>query len=181
MIILSKNSGASGVLLVLFTPLGLGNRNRGVFHGHHRLDGLLVEKNVDAPVPELVQDIGGIKFQLPKAASRQEASMCVESWRTNVSYEFRGKTKNRQNPFSSHMEDIKMRDFLTERSIATHNSRKGKSRTTSEGKIASSSDVDSEKGHLWSSPERPFTFMEIGAFDGVSESNTLLFERCLNW
>lgn len=34
---------------------------------------------------------------------------------------------------------------------------------------------------LWSTGERPRTFFEAGAYNGISESNTLIFERCLNW
>lgn len=62
--------------------------------------------------------------------------------------------KNKLSPHSRHGEDIIIFDFLSAGAIE----------------------------RMWSGGVYPVkTFIEMGAFDGVSDSNTLLFERCLNW
>ena len=60
---------------------------------------------------------------------------------------------NRQTPFSTHAEDLTaLRVVMTLRGAR-------------------------DAASLWSRG----TFVELGAFDGVTESNSQLFERCLNW
>lgn len=99
----------------------------------------------------------GSQIELPKARSRGESAACVAAWRElRKTFDLK---HFRQQPWSSNGEDLAVLDAFVAREP--------------QGLVA-----------LWSdgrSRETTRIFMEMGAFDGVTESNTLLFERCMNW
>lgn len=114
----------------------------------------LVPADLNKPVPPFVRDIDNRKLELPLANDAVDALRCVRNYtrrKHKHSSAFNGIAGNRQNPRSSNNEDL----------FAIHLFRP----TSGPGG--------------WTEPRR--TFLEIGAFDGVSESNTIVMERCLNW
>ena len=107
---------------------------------------------LDVPPPAFVQDITGHAVELPRAVTAAQAQACVAAWgRLNATN--LTVVGNRQTPFSTHAEDLTaLRVVMTLRGAR-------------------------DAASLWSRG----TFVELGAFDGVTESNSQLFERCLNW
>jgi hypothetical protein len=123
------------------------------------------ESGIEHP-PVRVQDLHTKDVVLPRARSKDQAAACVAAWRTLLTtlVDDAGVpivVGNNQKPFSTQREDL---DVLE--------------------KVFLRGKGDGGLPGLWSdgrSADSSFLFMEMGAFDGVSESNTLLFERCLNW
>lgn len=110
-----------------------------------------VSPELSEPPPANVTDINGKTVDLPFATSAEDAASCVEAFASGARA---GSVGNHQNPYSSHGEDMAaLRRF---------------------GPL--------EPGSAWSAAYgHRRVFLEIGAFDGVTESNTILLERCLGW
>ena len=111
----------------------------------------------DASMPPTeVSDIEHRRISLPYAKTASEANKCVQDFaalrKTNIT------SGNRQRPFSTSNEDLEMLEILR--------------RKAAQG---------ASPAALWSHGDAPRTFLEMGAFDGVTESNTIMYERCLNW
>eukprot|EP00035_Acanthoeca_spectabilis_P022209 m.442574 g.442574 ORF g.442574 m.442574 type:complete len:353 (-) comp18822_c0_seq1:74-1132(-) len=122
---------------------------------------------IAAHPPKRVQDLKGKHVVLPYAQSRDDALACVKAWRDMRENPLRdedGKeimVGNKQRPYSSWGEDV-----------------------NALSKLLLKNKGDDGIPDLWSdglSESTSFVFMEMGAFDGVSEANTALYERCLNW
>ena len=108
-----------------------------------------VSPELSEPPPANVTDINGKSVRLPFATTGDDAASCAEAFASGA---HAGSVGNRQNPYSSHGEDMAaLRRF---------------------GPL--------EPRSAWSDGHRR-VFLEIGAFDGVTESNTILLERCLGW
>ena len=107
----------------------------------------------EGPLPRM-RSITGETIELPLARLPSEAAACVDDWRAMQKESPRRHFRNKYFPHSSLGEDLVIFDFLSMQAF--------------EG--------------MWSGGgQQVKTFIEMGAFDGVSMSNTLLYERCLNW
>ncbi|KAJ8614224.1 hypothetical protein CTAYLR_001140 [Chrysophaeum taylorii] len=65
------------------------------------------------------------------------------------------------------------------REVRTEVGNRQRPRSTHDEDLKAIESLKNLEGAWSSSP--PLVFLEIGAFDGLSESNTILLERCLNW
>lgn len=110
-----------------------------------------VPASLGAPIPPAVHDIEHRKLELPFANDATEALRCVRNY-----------TRRRHKHFSA------------------FNGIAGNRQNP-----RSSNNEDLFAIHFWRRAGAKWTerrtFLEIGAFDGVSESNTIVMERCLNW
>lgn len=107
--------------------------------------------------------------KLPHAETQEEAASCLESWIARSAVP--SVDPDQASPDSS----LCNRAFRGIGSLAGEDryamqSLSGKRNTTAQWARA-----------LWSSGHRPRFFFEAGAYNGLTMSNTLVFERCLNW
>jgi FkbM family methyltransferase len=98
---------------------------------------------------------------LPIANTRAEAEPCLRAWK-------QGNWKRETEGPNTKFQCSRIGSRLSEDMNAL--------------RILSGSDgFTASADKLWSSDESPRYFFEAGAYDGFTESNTLMFERCLNW
>ena len=121
----------------------------------------------EGPPPEIVHDIKGRSISLPFASTQSDSAKCLRSWQAMKTMVPQLISGNNQRPYSTNNEDA----LVLEHILAMHEP----------ANTAEDSLEDAAASVLWSSSTRTFHFLEIGGFDGITESNTLLFERCLNW
>ena len=100
----------------------------------------------------------GHRQELPHAATKEEAVACLRDWRVNTNHSCNQRWWQAKHVGSSQGEDL----------TALHT-------------LANSKTLKASVHSLWSSAETPRYFFEAGAYNGVEGSNTLIFERCLNW
>ena len=112
--------------------------------------------------------------ELPRANTPEEAASCLESWMERSAAPSADLDQNQTSRFPS----LCRRTFGGIGSLADEDryamqrlsSKRMQWNTTAKWARA-----------LWSSGQRPRFFFEAGAYNGLTRSNTLVFERCLNW
>lgn len=132
-------------------------------------------KNIPVPMTVSLPVKASLKVcnvELPRADTREEAASCLESWME------RSAAQSADHNHS--LPSLCRRTFGGVGSLAGED-RYAMQRLSSNSKRMLRTTTAQWAHALWSSGQRPRFFFEAGAYNGLTMSNTLVFERCLNW